>query len=58
MALNEIKSGVLNETFSLEELTKLAFDLNYKNHHKALRIAEIIAEEKIITLLNYIPTLI
>lgn len=58
MALNEIKSGVLNETFSLEELTKLAFDLNYKNHHKALRIAELIAEEKSITLLNYIPTLI
>lgn len=58
IALNEIKSGILNETFSLEELTKLAFDLNYKNHHKAVRIVELIAEENIITLLNYIPTFI
>lgn len=58
IALNEIKSGVLNETFSLEELTKLAFDVNYKKHHKALRIVELIAEENLITLLNYIPTFI
>lgn len=58
IALNELKSAVLNETFSLDELTTLAFDLNYNNHHTALRIVELIAEENVITLLDYIPTFI
>ena len=58
IALNQIKSAVLNETFSLAELTHLAFDLNYKNHHKALRIVELIAEENVLYVVNYIPELI
>lgn len=58
IALNEIKSAVLNESFSLEELIKLAFDLNYKNHHKALRIVELIAEENVFFLDAHLPKLI
>lgn len=58
IALNQIKSAVLNEIFSLAELIALAFDLNYKNHHKALRIVELIAEENVLSVVNYIPELI
>ena len=58
IALNQIKSAVLDETFSLAELTHLAFDLTYKNHHKALRIVELIAEKDTIHVVDYIPQLL
>lgn len=58
VALNGIKFVVLNQKFSKDELITLATDLNYKNHHKALRIVELIAEENILFLLDYISTLI
>ncbi|CAM3976535.1 hypothetical protein FLAN108750_02715 [Flavobacterium antarcticum] len=58
IALNELKLAVLNESFSLAKLTKLAFDLNYQNHHKAARIVELIAEEDVFHLVDYIPQLI
>lgn len=58
IALNTMKCDILNDLFSIEELTQLALNLNYKYNCKALRIVELIAEANVLFLADYVPELI
>lgn len=54
----KITTEVLNSTFSLEDLIVLATDLTYKNHHKAVWIIELIAENHTNELFNHVEILV
>lgn len=58
VALNQIKFSVQNGTFAIEDLITFATDLSNEIHPKALRIVELIAEEDVFHLVDYIPQLI
>lgn len=58
VALSQIKIAVQNKTFALSDLIVLATDFNNEIHPKALRIVELIAEEDVFHLVDYISLLI
>ena len=58
VALSVIKIAVQNGTFALSDLMASATDLNNEIHPKALRIAELIVEENVLFLSDYVPELI
>lgn len=58
VALSQIKIAVQNEKFALPDLMKLATDLNNQIHPKALRIVELIAEENVLFLSDYVTQII
>lgn len=57
-ALSQIKIAVQNEKFALIDLMALATDLNNEIHPKALRIVELIAEENVLFLSDYVTHII